>query len=153
MIAHSKPTLGKEEIRVMTRVVNSGQLAQGVRVRRFEEECAELVGRKHAVAVSSGTAALHLALGAVGVAPEEPVAVPSYACAALITAVTLQQGRPLLCDIRGRARMGPGADRAAPVRRDRHVAARRYRDRRHRAIDGRPVRAVVAHCNHIVLRD
>ncbi len=99
MIPHSKPCIGEEEIEAVARVLRSGLLAQGAEVASFEEQCAEFLGRAYAVAVNSGTSALHLALGALGVAADEPVAVPSYACAALITAVYLQQARPVLCDI------------------------------------------------------
>ena len=98
-IPHSKPYIGQEEITAVTRVLRSGQLAQGKEVQHFELECAQVLRRKYAVAVSSGTAALHLALGALGVPPEESVAVPSYCCAALVTAVRLQQAKPILCDI------------------------------------------------------
>jgi len=99
MIPHSKPYLGLEEADAAARVLASGQLAQGAEVEAFENECAAHFGRQYGVAVSSGTAALHLALGAVGVEPGDRVAVPSYSCAALITAVRLQQASPVLCDV------------------------------------------------------
>jgi len=99
MIAHSKPSLGDEERAAVARVLGSGQLAQGAEVAAFEAECAAFAGRRHGVAVSSGTAALHLALGALGLGPDDPVAVPSYACAALVTAVHLQGARPVICDV------------------------------------------------------
>ncbi len=99
MIPHSKPSIGREEANEIARVLSSGQIAQGREVERFEAECARAIGRKYGVAVSSGTAALHLALGALEVQPETEVAVPSYACAALITAIHLQQAKPVLCDI------------------------------------------------------
>jgi perosamine synthetase len=98
-IPHSKPFIGREEINAASRVLSSGQLSQGKQVQQFELECAQLLRRKYAVAVSSGTAALHLALGALDVPAEESVAVPSYSCAALATAVRLHQAKPLLCDI------------------------------------------------------
>jgi perosamine synthetase len=101
MIPHSSPSIGPEEIAAVTRVLQSGRLAQGNEVEAFENECAAACGRAFGVAVNSGTAALHLTLGALEVADDEPVAVPSYACAALITAVRLQRGRPVLCDVGG----------------------------------------------------
>lgn len=99
-VPHSRPTIGESEIEAVAQVLRSGHLAQGPEVEAFERECAEFVGRRHAVAVSSGTAALHLALGAVGVDHETRVALPAYACASLLTAVTLQRGKAVLCDVR-----------------------------------------------------
>lgn len=99
MIPHSAPDIGREEADAAERVLRSGHLAQGREVAAFERECAALVGRRHAVAVNSGTAALHLALVALGVEEGAPVAIPSYACAALLTALGLQRARPVLCDI------------------------------------------------------
>jgi len=98
-VPHSRPTIGEAEIEAVARVMRSGHLAQGPEVEAFEQECAEFVGRKYAVAVSSGTAALHLALGAVGVDSETRIALPAYACASLLTAVTLQGGTAALCDV------------------------------------------------------
>lgn len=99
MIPHSRPSIAEEDIEAVARVLRSGHLAQGAEVERFEQECAGTVGRAHAVAVSSGTAALHLALGALGAGTNDCVAIPSYACAALMTAVRLQGARPVLCDV------------------------------------------------------
>lgn len=99
MIAHSKPTLGQEEAEAAARVVTSGYVAQGPEAEAFEAECAAFVKRKHAVAVSSGTNALVLALGALGVVEGSPVAIPSYVCAALATAIRVQRALPVLCDI------------------------------------------------------
>jgi perosamine synthetase len=98
MIRHSAPTLGPEEEAAATRVLRSGCIAQGPEVEAFEFETAEFAGGKYAVAVSSGTAALHLVLEALIVQPNEAVAVPSYACAALPVAVRLAGGTPALCD-------------------------------------------------------
>ncbi|NIA14961.1 MAG: hypothetical protein GWP08_12875 [Nitrospiraceae bacterium] len=108
MIPHSKPSIGPEETAAAERVLRSGMLAQGPEVAAFEHECAEACGRRYGVAVSSGTAALHLALGACGVEEGEAVAVPSYACAALITAVQLQRARPVLCDVDDDFNLDPG---------------------------------------------
>lgn len=99
MIPHSKPTLGTEEQEAVARVIASGMIAQGREVEAFEGECAEFMQKRHAIAVSSGTAALHLALMALEVQPGQPVLSPSYACHALITATRLQQAVPLLGDI------------------------------------------------------
>ncbi len=109
MIAHSKPTLGQEEFDAVARVLASGMLAQGAEVEAFESECAAAFGRRFGVATGSGTAALHLTLGALGVPRGEPVALPSYACAALITATRLHGAAPLLCDIGEDLNLDPAA--------------------------------------------
>ncbi|MFO7976116.1 MAG: DegT/DnrJ/EryC1/StrS family aminotransferase [Candidatus Hydrogenedentota bacterium] len=98
-IAHSAPSIGDAEVRAAERVLRSGHLAQGAEVAAFEEECAGVVGRRYAVAVNSGTAALHLALAALGIQDEQPVAMPAYACAALLSAIHLHNARPWLCDV------------------------------------------------------
>jgi dTDP-4-amino-4,6-dideoxygalactose transaminase len=99
MIPHSKPLIGEEEIAAVTGVLRSGMLAQGPEVRAFEEACAELVGRRYAVAVNSGTAALHLALNVLGIGRNRAVALPSYACASLVQTVFWQLAEPILCDV------------------------------------------------------
>lgn len=74
-------------------------LAQGKEVRAFEREMAAALQRRHAVSVSSGTAALHLSLLALDVGPGDRVALPSYACSALLHAVSLAGATPLLVDV------------------------------------------------------
>lgn len=107
MIPHSRPSLGAEEIETVTRVLSSGRLSQGAEVEAFEKECAETIGRRYGVAVNSGTAALHLAISALGVGRDEPVAAPSYGCAALITAIRLHGALPRLCDIDANYNLNP----------------------------------------------
>lgn len=107
-VPHSAPCLGVEEEETVIRVLRSGQLAQGPEVAAFEQECAAFIGRRHAVAVSSGTAALHLALQALGLPQRVHVALPSYGCASLITAVRLHHAKPLLCDIGDDLNLDPG---------------------------------------------
>lgn len=85
-IPHSRPALGPLEADTAHRVVRSGAVAQGAEVAAFEEEVAAAVGRRHGVAVSSGTAALHLSLLALGVGEGDRVLIPSYGCAALVHA-------------------------------------------------------------------
>ena len=67
MIRLAKPWIGENEQRAVAAVLESGHLVQGPQVERFEQAVAALVGRKHAVAVSSGTSALQLSLRALGV--------------------------------------------------------------------------------------
>jgi perosamine synthetase len=98
-IPHSKPCLAEEEVEAASAVLRSGMLAQGREVAAFEAECAAFTGHRHGVAVNSGTAALHLALIALGVDEGHRVAMPAYACAALPQAVSWQRARPLPCDV------------------------------------------------------
>ena len=99
MIPHSRPFLGPEEEAAVVAVIRSGQLAAGERVAAFERGLAGRVGVGQAVAVSSGTAALHLALMALGVGPGDEVAIPTYVCSALLHAVRYVGAAPLLIDV------------------------------------------------------
>jgi dTDP-4-amino-4,6-dideoxygalactose transaminase len=91
--------LGTAEQRAVRRVLASGLLAEGQEVGSFEREMARKLGRRHAAAVSSGTAALHLALAAIGVGAGDRVALPSYVCPALLHAVALVGAEPILVDV------------------------------------------------------
>lgn len=104
-VPHSAPVIGEEEIDAVARVLRSGRLAQGPEVELFEEEGAAFVGRTFGVAVSSGTAALHLALEVL--CPRGRVALPSYGCASLLTAVDLAEAKPVLCDTRADFNINP----------------------------------------------
>lgn len=77
MIRLAKPWIGEDEQRAVAAVLESGQLVQGALVERFEQAVAALVGRKHAVAVSSGTAALQLAMKVLGIGPGDEVLCPA----------------------------------------------------------------------------
>lgn len=109
MIPHSKPFIGEEEIDAVSRVLCSGHLAQGAETEAFEAECAALVGRRYAVAASSGTAALQLALAILNVGEGHSVAIPSYACAALAQTVCGRRAKPVLCDSGADYNMEPRA--------------------------------------------
>jgi dTDP-4-amino-4,6-dideoxygalactose transaminase len=77
LIRLAKPWIGEDEQRAVAAVLESGQLVQGALVERFEHAVAALVGRKHAVAVSSGTAALQLALKVLQIGPGDEVLCPA----------------------------------------------------------------------------
>lgn len=99
MIPHSRPSLEQEELEAVAQVLRSGQVSQGPCVDRFERAMAAYLGRKGAVTVSSGTAALELALRALGVKAGDQVIMPSYVCAALWLATTRAGAEPRLVDI------------------------------------------------------
>ena len=99
MIAHSKPSLGIEEEHAATQVIRSGMLAQGTEVEALEDELARFLGVDHTIAVSSGSAALHLALLALNIDAQDQVLIPSYVCTALLQAIRHVGAEPLLADI------------------------------------------------------
>lgn len=99
MIPISKPCLGEREIANVTEVLKSGMLAQGSFVEKFERSFSSYVGSKYAIAVSNGTAALHIALIAMGVGPGDEVIVPSYSFFATTSAVILAGARPVFVDV------------------------------------------------------
>jgi perosamine synthetase len=100
VIAHNRPTLGQAELGAAARVLSSGWVAQGREVEQFEDEvCNYLeVDHGHAVALSSGTAALYLALWTLG-AKGKRVAIPTYSCAAVRNAVVMAGGEPRPLDV------------------------------------------------------
>lgn len=99
MIPHSKPSLGAEEAEALQSVLLSGRIAQGAQVEALEKEMAEYLGLKGAVAVSSGTAALHLALLALGSGENTVVHMPSYVCTALLNAAGYCGAKVSVCDV------------------------------------------------------
>jgi len=98
IIPHSKPTLGKEEELAVAEVIRSGNIAQGEKVAEFEQAVAGYIGRKYAVAVSSGSAALHLSLLSLDHPVWSQVLIPSYTCKALYYAVLCAKAYVSLMD-------------------------------------------------------
>ncbi|MDP1769143.1 MAG: DegT/DnrJ/EryC1/StrS family aminotransferase [Nitrospirota bacterium] len=82
IIPHSRPAIDEEDLRATAEVLRSGQIAQGPLVERFERDMASFMGVRGGVAVSSGTAALELALRALNVGAGDEVIMPSYVCQA-----------------------------------------------------------------------
>jgi dTDP-4-amino-4,6-dideoxygalactose transaminase len=99
MIPHSRPSIGPEEIRAATAVLQSGHLSQGTAVGQFERRLAHYLGAAGGVAVTSGTAALEVALRALEVGPGDEVILPSYVCAAPWLAVQRVGASARLVDI------------------------------------------------------
>lgn len=100
MIPAAKPLIGDDEREAVDRVMRSGMIAQGPETATFEKEFADaLVGGRTCVAVSSGTAGLHLGLLAAGVGPGDEVIVPSFTFAATANSVALAGGTPVFADI------------------------------------------------------
>jgi len=93
-----RPPIGEEEIAEVTSCLRSGWLTSGPITKRFEQEFAEAVGARHAVAVNSCTAALHLAVEALGLAPGQAVLVPTMTFAASAEVVRYRDAVPILVD-------------------------------------------------------
>lgn len=100
MIKIGSPLIGPEEEAGVLAALRSGQLAQGPRVAEFEAAFAGYIGVSHAVAVSSGTAALVAALWAHDVGPGGEVLVPTMTFAATGNAILQAGARPVLVDVR-----------------------------------------------------
>lgn len=98
MIQLSRPQIGANEFEAVRLVLESGQLAQGPMVENFEDKFAELVGTRYAVAVSSGTAALYLALLGCGITEGEVITTP-FTFAATINAIRWAGAKPVCVDV------------------------------------------------------
>lgn len=99
MIPLARPDLGEAEIQAAVAALRSGNLVQGERVEAFEAALAQRLGRSHVIVVSSGTAALHLAMLVLDLAPGDEVIVPAFTFPATANAVELAGATPVLCDI------------------------------------------------------
>lgn len=97
-VPFAKPSVGEAERREVLAVLESGWLTSGPRVRKFEELFAQAVGAPHAVAVNSCTAAMHLAVEALGLKPDEVVLVPTMTFAATAEIVRYMGALPLLVE-------------------------------------------------------
>jgi len=93
------PELGEEELAEVRAVFESGALTMGPKVEELERLVAEACGVEHAAAVSNGTAALHLAVLALGVGPGDEVIVPAYTFPATANVVRLAGAVPVLVDV------------------------------------------------------
>jgi dTDP-4-amino-4,6-dideoxygalactose transaminase len=97
-ISHSSPTLGPEDERAVAQAVASGTLVNGPAVENFERELARRLQRRRAIALTSGSTALHLALRAMRAGPGDQVAIPSYTCVSVLQAVRRAGAEPLPID-------------------------------------------------------
>lgn len=98
-IPYFLPTIGEAEIQSVVETLRSGWLTTGPKTKQFEQLFAEKVGVKHAIAVNSCTAALHLALEAIGVGRDDEVLVPTMTFASTAEVVVHLGAKPVLVDV------------------------------------------------------
>ena len=99
MIPLSQPDITQAEIDAVTDVLTSGTLSIGPKVEEFEEKCAKVARRRHAVAVSSGTAGLHCAMIAAGIGPGDEVITTPFSFVASANAALFVGATPVFVDI------------------------------------------------------
>lgn len=99
MIHMAKPQIGAEEKQAVMEVLDSGIIAQGPRVKVFEEGFAQMCGVKHAVATSSGTTALHVALLAHGIGEGDEVITSAFTFIASANSILYAGAKPVFVDI------------------------------------------------------
>lgn len=105
----------EEDVDAVLDCLRSGWLTMGPRTAAFEEAFADYVGSRHAIAVSSGTAALHLAARATNIEPGDEVVVPGLTFVASVGAFRFVGAKPVFCDVESPAR--PNLDPADVERR------------------------------------
>ena len=93
--------IAEDEIRAIADVYRSGWLSMGPRTEEFEAALAEYTGARHAIAVTNGTAALHLIAAAAGLGPGDEVVVPSLTFVATVNAVAYTKATPVFAEIAG----------------------------------------------------
>ena len=99
MIPIAKPSFGDEERRAVQGPLETGWVVQGPYVEQFERMLAEFADAPHAVATSSCTTALHVAVAALGLGPGDEVVVPAFTWVSTANVVELSGGRPVFCDV------------------------------------------------------
>ena len=93
------PSIGEEEIGEVVDSLRSGWITSGPKVKRFEADFAQYIGCHHAIAVNSCTAALHVALTALGIGPDDEVIVPTLTFCSTANVVVHLGARPVLVDV------------------------------------------------------
>jgi perosamine synthetase len=99
MISMAKVQIDEESTKAILDVIKSGQIAQGPKVEQFEKAFADYIGTKFAVAVNSGTAALHVALIAAGIGKDDEVITTSFSFIATANCCLFTGAKPVFADI------------------------------------------------------
>lgn len=99
MIKLSQPSIPKQALQRVVKVLESGMLVHGTECNKFEQELADYLSVKHALVVSSGTAALHIALLSLNIGPGDAVLVPDFTFAATANAVEVTGAKAVAIDV------------------------------------------------------
>ena len=99
MIPYGRQTIDEDDINAVVEVLRSDWLTTGPKIAEFEQAFAKYVDAEHAVAVSSGTAALHAAMYALEIEPGDEVIVPAMTFASTANCIVFQGGTPIFCDV------------------------------------------------------
>lgn len=121
LIPHSKPSITEHDVTAVNLAVRSGQLAAGWHTRTLESSLASRLNRR-AVCVSSGTAALHMALLTAGIQPGDAVALPTHSCPSVLYALHYVGAVPVLYDS-GRMGIGTSLQSLNACRNAKHIKA------------------------------
>lgn len=100
MIHIAKPLIGESELRCVKEVFDSGMLAQGTEVKKFEDEFSRYIGVKYGKAISNGTAALDIALKAMEIGPGDEVITTPFSFIASSNCILFQGAKPVFSDIK-----------------------------------------------------
>src|SRR5437868_15185222 len=95
----TKPVFGEAELRAVQVPLETGWVVQGPFVAEFEQRFAQITGARHAVATSSCTTALHIAVAALGLGPGDEVLVPAFTWISTANVVEYLGGTPVFCDV------------------------------------------------------
>ena len=99
VIPLSRPDVGEKEIEYVNEVLRSGVLSIGPVIERFEQLVSEYIGVKHAIAVNSGTSALHLMIRACGIEEGDEVITTPFSFIASTNCILFERGKPVFADI------------------------------------------------------
>lgn len=101
-IRMSSPEIDESDVQAVVEVLRSGTLSLGTKTVAFEDAVCQYLGVRHAVAVSSGTAALHLIVRSLGLGAGDEVLLPSFSFAASVNVLLYEGAKPVFCDIDSR---------------------------------------------------
>ncbi len=139
-VPFSKPDITEDDVMAVARVVRSGRLALGPEAARFERLVADYVGVRHAIAVSSGTAGLHLAVVALGIGREHEVITSPLSFVPSANCFVQEGARPVFVDIEPLG-LGPAPEQVARALTGR-TRAILFSDLFHQPVDAEPLRRI-----------